>query len=739
MRIHIGKLFSQNVQLNVLMIGFTTMVVGCGGLQLDEHVTKYGRPLSDPTSPPASITLEPVQTTNPINTPQTLKAIVKDAKGKRVYSAMVEWILARANGAVGDIVEVQQDPLNRALKMDNAFALAGANRRGESFISVTSVQEGTTHVIAVVPDIQDKTKNRAFGVLHWLDAEWDFPKTQSQQIGTSGTLTTTVRKASTGEPLPGYQVTWNITSGPPAHFEETHQTEAITETDENGVAQVTLAQDNPGPGGNAVHIGVIKPSEPGRPCCPAVSGLIAQDTTAVEWVSPSLGINQNCPSAIVVGEPAPFRFTVTNTSDELEARNVKVTSSLPDGLTYIQSTPPAQQLGNVLMWTLGNISPHDTQEVRLELQPTRPGNLTHKLSVETSGGYRTTSLCSTNAGEAKLTITQRCPADGIVGDTLRFTTTVENTGSGEAKNVEIVSVVPVGFRHASEQREIRRVLPTLPAGSSHTATFEFVGGQPGTAISTAKVTAHNQQEEAQCEVTLRESSITITKTGPANRFLNRPVTYEIVISNPGNAPATGVVINDSLPSGVQYTTSSPSGTFNPTTNGLSWEVGSVAPGETKTFTVTGRAITVGRHCNAAIVKTSRQLRESAQVCTEVKGIGALLIVVTDAEDPVEVGETEQYSIVVTNQGTAPITNIKISAELSDKMKYVSSTGSSSRLVVLGKRVDFDPIPAIAPKKSITFTVTVRGTQPGDERFRVRMEADQLTSPVLVEESTNFYQ
>ena len=253
------------------------------------------------------------------------------------------------------------------------------------------------------------------------------------------------------------------------------------------------------------------------------------------------------------------------------------------------------------------------------------------------------------------------------------------------------------------------------------------------------VTAHNQQEEAQCEVTLRESSITITKTGPANRFLNRPVTYEIVISNPGSAPATGVVINDSLPSGVQYTTSSPSGTFNPTTNGLSWEVGSVAPGETKTFTVTGRAITVGRHCNAAIVKTSRQLRESAQVCTEVKGIGALLIVVTDAVDPVEVGETEQYSIVVTNQGTAPTTNIKISAELSDKMKYVSSTGSSSRLVVLGKRVDFDPIPAIAPKKSITFTVTVRGTQPGDERFRVHMEADQLTSPVLVEESTNFYQ
>jgi uncharacterized repeat protein (TIGR01451 family) len=139
------------------------------------------------------------------------------------------------------------------------------------------------------------------------------------------------------------------------------------------------------------------------------------------------------------------------------------------------------------------------------------------------------------------------------------------------------------------------------------------------------------------------------------------------------------------------------------------------------------------------VKTTRQLQESEQVCTDVEGIGALLMVVTDEFDPVEVGATEKYSIVVTNQGTAPTTNIKISAELTDNMEYVSSTGSSSRLVVLGKRVDFDPIPILEEKQSLTFTVTVRGTRPGDERFRVTMQADQLKTPVLVEQSTTFYQ
>ena len=738
MRISMNEIFSKCIRFGMVLIGLGIGVSGCGGLQLDEHVTKYGRPLSDPTSPPASITLEPIQTTNPIQTSQTLKAIVKDAKGKRVYSAMVEWILARANGAVGDIIEVQQDPLNRALKMDNTFALAGADRRGESAISVTSVQEGTTHVIAVVPDIKDKTKNRAFGVLHWLDAEWDFPTPQSQRIGSPGILTTTVRKASTGEPLPGYQVKWNITSGPSAHFEETHQTEAITETDENGVAQVTLVQDNPGPGGNAIHVGLIKPEEPGRTCCPAVSGLIAQDTTSMEWVSPSLGINQNCPSVIVVGETAPFRFTITNTS-EIKASNVQVTSVLPEGLTYIQSTPQAQQQGNTLLWTLGSISPHETQEVLVDLQATQPGPLAHELTVETSDGYRVASICSTTAGAAMLTVTQGCPAEGSIGATLPFTTTVENIGSGEAKDVEIVSLVPNGFRHASGNREIRRVVRNLPAGATHTETFEFVGAQAGTVTSQARVTAGHIREDGQCQITIREPQIAIESSGPARRFLRRPVTYEIVVTNPGDASAEGVILNNSLPSGIQYESSSPSGTFNPTTNGLTWKLGTIAPGTSKTMTINGRAVAEGTQCNASTVQTNRQLRKSAKVCTEVEGVSALLMVVRDDQDPIEVGETVQYIIVVTNQGSAPTTNIAISAELTDKMEYVSSTGSTARLVILGKRVDFDPIPTLAPKKSIEFTVTVRGTQPGDERFRVRMQAEELQSPVMVEQSTKFYE
>ena len=77
-------------------------------------------------------------------------------------------------------------------------------------------------------------------------------------------------------------------------------------------------------------------------------------------------------------------------------------------------------------------------------------------------------------------------------------------------------------------------------------------------------------------------------------------------------------------------------------------------------------------------------------------------------------------------------------QIPDGMKYISSTGSTGRLVVVGKLVDFDPIPALKPKKNLLYTVTVEGMEPGDHRFRVEVNADQLTNPVLEEENTKLY-
>ena len=51
---------------------------------------------------------------------------------------------------------------------------------------------------------------------------------------------------------------------------------------------------------------------------------------------------------------------------------------------------------------------------------------------------------------------------------------------------------------------------------------------------------------------------------------------------------------------------------------------------------------------------------------------------------------------------------------------------------------FEPLAKLAPRADAIYRVTVRGTTPGDVRFRARLRADGITEPVLREESTKIY-
>ena len=53
-------------------------------------------------------------------------------------------------------------------------------------------------------------------------------------------------------------------------------------------------------------------------------------------------------------------------------------------------------------------------------------------------------------------------------------------------------------------------------------------------------------------------------------------------------------------------------------------------------------------------------------------------------------------------------------------------------------MNFAPIPSLAPKATAVFKVKVKGTAAGDLRFKVEMNSDQLTRPVMETESTHIY-
>ncbi|MCB0690437.1 MAG: carboxypeptidase regulatory-like domain-containing protein [Saprospiraceae bacterium] len=82
------------------------------------------------------------------------------------------------------------------------------------------------------------------------------------------------------------------------------------------------------------------------------------------------------------------------------------------------------------------------------------------------------------------------------------------------------------------------------------------------------------------------------------------VVFTITVDNNGPSVATGVVVNDQLPSGYQYVSSSPIGAYNSVTG--DWTVGTVNVSTPKTLTITAKVLASGDYRNIANVTATDQ-------------------------------------------------------------------------------------------------------------------------------------
>jgi uncharacterized repeat protein (TIGR01451 family) len=109
----------------------------------------------------------------------------------------------------------------------------------------------------------------------------------------------------------------------------------------------------------------------------------------------------------------------------------------------------------------------------------------------------------------------------------------------------------------------------------------------------------------------------IKVSNPPSVCLGSDFMYVIKVSNVGHTSADGVKISDTLPFGVQYVGSYPSGNFNLLTNGISWDIGVLQPNETRIFTITVKAVALGIVKNVATLTGTNFDSLSASATTNI--------------------------------------------------------------------------------------------------------------------------
>ncbi len=197
------------------------------------------------------------------------------------------------------------------------------------------------------------------------------------------------------------------------------------------------------------------------------------------------------------------------------------------------------------------------------------------------------------------------------------------------------------------------------------------------------------------------------------------LTYTLVVTNNGPADDTGVVVTDTLPSGVTFKSAvvdeRPSITPDHTAGEITAQVGDLASGETVTITV---VVTVDSDVTTLLQNSAEVLGDNydpnpqnntSGADTDVETLIDLEIIKDDGlEDGVEfvyVGEDLVYTLVVTNNGPSDATGVTVSDPLPTGVTFVDHTTTQGTASESGGVVTVD-LGDMAAGATATITITV---------------------------------
>jgi uncharacterized repeat protein (TIGR01451 family) len=464
---------------------------------------------------------------------------------------------------------------------------------------------------------------------------------------------------------------------------------------------------------------------------PAGETPAVQQTTQSSAPSGSLvSLTKRVPAEASLGETYCYELTITASQ---QVGNVVVADAIPEGASFVSAEPPAQPEGKGLVWRFPSLPAGETKTIKVCLKAEKEGDLAACATVSA-----VPMICaSTMVGKPVLAIEKTGPETAILGDEIVYLVKISNKGTAVARNVRGTDVFPEGTTHWSGEKLLSLDLGDLAPGASTTnIPVRLKTTQRGKICNTATAEASNAAKvSAEACTLIQQPGVKIVKTAiPVDLLLiNRTAAFNIEVSNIGDTTLTDVVVTDVAAAETQVADAGGGTTSGNTTT---WNVGTLKPGEKKTMTVKIMSKVPGKFCNTASVSTAQGLKDSSEACNQWFGVTGVLVEVVDDPDPIQVGETATYTIRVTNQGsTQDIVDLAIKAQFPNEMTPQTASGSGT---VSGKAVTFPVVPTLAPKASVTYTITAKGVATGDARINVEVTTKYRQNPIVEVESTTIY-
>ncbi len=430
------------------------------------------------------------------------------------------------------------------------------------------------------------------------------------------------------------------------------------------------------------------------------------------------------PKMCMLGDQYPLDIEVSASCDVCD---VTLTTTLPEGVTYMRSQPEAKVEGQKLSWDFGGVSRGQTIPGRIWLKCEREGDLCTCFCVDAKPVAFCALLCA-----KPVLVCEKCgPAQVAPGDPINYVINVTNIGTCTAQDVVVTDILPEGVESKNGQQTLVFKLGNLEPCQTKRVNFSVTACKRGKICNQAIVQACNANQTS-CEfcTCVCACEIDCNKVGPKEVAVGQNADYQITVVNTGDLPLHEVVITDTAPSATSIVDAPGA---NICGKQAVWKLRELKPGEKVDFKVSLTTCTPGYFVNGVTVTNCEGCNSGCEFGTTWKGRPALEICSTASENPICVGETTRFKIVLQNTGQEYDTNVNVVVNFPAELAVVDASGATAAQVS-GQSVTFAPFANLAPRQTLEYYVTVQANGSGDLRSKVQVSSDFIKNPITSEES-----
>lgn len=301
-----------------------------------------------------------------------------------------------------------------------------------------------------------------------------------------------------------------------------------------------------------------------------------------------------------------------------------------------------------------------------------------------------------------LMIEKTAPAQVLAGQPFEYTYKVSNLSDAALENVMVMDRVTSNFAASDSDPKASGMsggnatwnLGSFAAKETKMITVKGASAEEGV-VTTCGWATYNPV--ACQDIHVVKANIALTKTEPADELICDPIPVVLTVKNTGSSALSGVQIADSLPAGMTSDGKS----------SLTFDIGSLAPGESKEVKYNAAASATGKLVNNAKVTSAEGVSAEASATTTVHQ--PVLTVSCKADEQQYKGRKFNVCYTVSNTGDAPAAGTTLEVTVPAGLTVASATAGGT---VSGNKIvwNLGAVDASAPQNvCATFASDNAGT------------------------------